>query len=230
MHGDLGENQWALSAKVLDLIATHVQPGQHTLETGTGYSSVIFAAAGCNHTVISPVAAEHARLRNWGESHGVDFSNVTFIASKSEDALPSFESPPLSLALIDGWHAFPGPFIDWFFISQLLAVDGLLIVDDVQLRAPRILRDFLLAEKGRWRIEARADRSEMFRKLTGDVFVGEWDTQPFCATPHRSLGEKFKRYALRPFAKTVSQIPVVGPSLRGVREFVRKSLKNTSGR
>jgi hypothetical protein len=221
LHGDSGQDQWSLPPAVLDWIAKRVTPGCHTLETGCGYSTIMFAASGCHHTVISPIAAEHVRIRRWGESHGVDFRNVSFIASKSEDVLPTLRSPPLSLALIDGWHAFPGPFLDWFFVSRLLAVNGIVVVDDVQLRACRLLRDFLRAETGRWRLVAEIARAEMFEKLTNDLFVGDWNTQPFGSVPIRTASEIFQDRFMRPLSNIAKRVPGMRAVVGLCREFSR---------
>ncbi len=47
----------------------------------------------------------------------------------------------------------------------------------------RILRDFLGREQGRWELVTRFKRTDIFRKISRDPFVGEWYTQPYCAKP-----------------------------------------------
>jgi hypothetical protein len=207
LHGDIGRHQWGLAAEVLRWIARHVNEGDATLETGCGYSTLVFAAAGCRHTVISPSEIEHARIREWGEQNGIDFAQVAFVAERSEKVLPSLKTPPLSVALIDGWHGFPGPFIDWFFIAQLMSVGGFLIVDDVHIRACAILRDFLQTERGRWESCGQIYRTAMFRKLTDELFAGDWNTQPFNATPRLSAGERLYRSVCSPMIRVARTIP-----------------------
>ncbi|MGB8853798.1 MAG: class I SAM-dependent methyltransferase [Pirellulales bacterium] len=141
---------------------------------------------------------------------------MTFISTKSEDVLPSFTTAPLSLALIDGWHAFPGPFLDWFFISRLLAVGGCVIVDDVQLRACGILRDFLKAEAGRWKQTGRVLQSEMFTKLTNALFVGDWETQPFGAKPRFTVKQRIRR-RLIPAVALARKVPILAAVLDAIR-------------
>lgn len=216
-HGVSGEHMWGLPPAMLNWIAANVRPNHTTIETGCGFSTIVFALAGCRHTVISPVAAEHARIRQWGEAKGIDFGKVTFIAAKSEDVLPSYRSDPIQIALIDGWHAFPGPFLDWFFLSRHLAVGGLAVVDDVQLRACRILRDFLRAEKGRWALRECVARAEVFEKLTDDLFVGDWNTQPFCAQPYRSPRERFQHTLWGPLTALAKRVPGVRLAVKVLR-------------
>jgi predicted O-methyltransferase YrrM len=215
-HGVEGRNQWSLAMDIMCWLFEAVQDGDHTLETGCGYSTLIFAMKGAHHTVISPVAEEHRRIVEWGEAHGVNFSRVTFLASKSEEVLPRWNGP-LDLVLIDGWHAFPAPFIDWFFTCQKLAVRGRMIVDDTQIRACRILRDFLEEEKGRWELERRFERTDVFRKLKAEVFAGDWNSQPYGA---RSILNWRARYQMqiRPWlSRTIRAVPFLQHCVKKMR-------------
>jgi predicted O-methyltransferase YrrM len=85
---------------------------KRTLETGCGYSTIIFALKGMRHTVISPIFEEHQRIGEWCDANEIDLSNVEFKLGRSEDLLPALKPEPLDLVLIDGWHAFPAPFLD----------------------------------------------------------------------------------------------------------------------
>jgi len=174
---------WQLPDDVLEWLDMHVRPGQRTLETGCGYSTVLFALKGARHTVISPTVEEHERIRGWCEVNEIDVSNLDFKLSRSEELLPVMEPEPLDLVLIDGSHAFPAPIVDWFFTAKRLVVNGYIIVNDTDLKAVRILRDFLEREQGRWDLVARFKRTDIFRKVSRDLFVGEWHTQPYCAKP-----------------------------------------------
>jgi len=161
----------------------NVRRNQRTLETGCGYSTIIFALKGARHTVISPIFEEHQRIRQWCEANGIDMSNLGFKLARSEELLPALDPEPLDVVVIDGWHAFPAPFLDWFFTAKRLVVNGCVIVDDTQLKSVRTLRDFLETEQGRWALVARFKRTDIFRKISRDPFVGEWYTQPYCAKP-----------------------------------------------
>jgi len=119
------------------------------METGSGYSTIIFALKGTRHTVISPSAHEHMLIRDWSAAHDVDLSKVTFVAERSESVLPMLNGDKLDLVLIDGWHAFPVPMIDWLYTSRWLTTGGRVVVDDTRIRSCRILCDFLRAERGR---------------------------------------------------------------------------------
>lgn len=219
-HGPGGKYHWSLSDDVLQWLFETVAEGQRTLETGCGYSTLIFALKGAEHTVISPVAEEHQRIRSWGEAHGVDFSKVRFVAAKSEDVLPKLGPEPLDIVLIDGWHAFPAPFIDWFFTCSKLAVGGRMIVDDTQILACRVLRDFLEKEAGRWSLECRFNRTDIFRKLQEQMFEGDWREQPWGEMPVLSLRDRFHLHMRPRLALATSKIPRLMPILKKARSLI----------
>ncbi len=178
-----GSCDWRLGEPVLRFLATTVHPEMTTLETGCGYSSVVFAACGSRHTVISPIGQEHQRVQDWCRDEDIDTSEMQFVANASEAILPSMEGP-LDLVLVDGDHAFPLPILDWYFTARRLRVGGLLILDDVQLRAVALLCDFLDQEAGRWRHENTIDVAAVFTKLSEDAGAWiPWKFQPWGAEP-----------------------------------------------
>ena len=216
-HGQSGEYNWALGSDVLEWLGKTIQPGDYTLETGCGYSTIVFAASGANHTTISPVAEEHTRIRSWGQQNGISFETVKFFADRSENVLPTLESIPIRVALIDGWHAFPGPFLDWFFVCKALQVGGFVIVDDTQLRTCAILRDFLASETPRWRRTCCLGKTEVFEKLTDDLFVGDWPTQPFNTTIAEEIPAPKSHSGM-----FIRSIPGVVPFARMLRSLNRR--------
>jgi hypothetical protein len=168
-----------LLPEALSFIESTINPGQRTLETGSGLSTVAFALRGAQHTCITPDAAETERLRGYCESHGIDTSGLTFHVSPSERVLPTLDLELLDLVLIDGSHSFPHVFIDWFYVQHALKVGGTLVVDDVHIWTGKVLRDFLLAEP-EWTLTERwAGRTVAFRKVA-EVSTGkDWADQPY---------------------------------------------------
>jgi hypothetical protein len=219
-HGVAGESQWSLGLDTLQWLLETARPTDTTLETGCGYSTIIFAARGCKHTVISPMASEHQRIQSWGTSHGIDFSNVRFIAAKSEDVLPSLDSDALDLVLIDGWHAFPAPFIDWFYTCQKLSLNGRMVVDDTQILACRILSDFLCQESGRWELETRLHRTDVFKKVKDQVFEGDWRSQPYGAKPLLSLKDRWQTELRPKLVGAARHVPGLVPALKKARTLM----------
>ena len=47
-----------IAEEVLDFLAEHVNENSVTVETGAGYSTIVFAQLGSQHTAITPAADE----------------------------------------------------------------------------------------------------------------------------------------------------------------------------
>ncbi len=195
---------WALTRDVCSWMAGELGGAARTLETGSGYSTVIFAASAAQHTCISPSQDEHRKISDWCATHGVEIDNVTFIASRSQDVLPTLELQSLDLVLIDGWHAFPVPILDWYHTAPALRVGGIMILDDDNIRPVRILHDFLRAEEDRWELVTRIGHTSAFRKLAPEVVdTGEWSTQPFSARKLLTPRERVRKMAFNLRAKVL---------------------------
>jgi len=179
-----GTADYSISDKVLHWISQNSEPGGVTLETGCGYSTVVFSLVSSRHTVISPFPQEHELIKKWclGLEHSPD--NIEFIASFSQDVVHTLgggEEPDLDTVLIDGDHAFPAPFIDWYYTADRIKRGGHVIVDDTQLVTGKILRDFLLAETKRWECLTEIGKTAVFRKITADPAARgvPWINQPY---------------------------------------------------
>jgi predicted O-methyltransferase YrrM len=171
---------WQIAPEVLELIDASVGPESHTLETGAGVSTALFALKGCAHTCVVPWTSECDRLQAWGAQTGVSFDRVTFECEPSERVLPRLDSQPLDLVLIDGGHGFPTPFIDFFYAGRRLRRGGLLVVDDTQIWTGRVLHSFLKEQPG-WEVaEELRMRSTVFRRTEEPgASLQEWNEQPY---------------------------------------------------
>jgi hypothetical protein len=183
-HGETeaGTRNWALARETLEWIGQSLPENATTLETGCGYSTVTFVAAGAAHHVISPFPQEHELIRKWCMGHQIELSRVRFHASPSVDVLPRMPREPLDMVLIDGAHEFPVPFIDWYYTADRVKRGGHMIVDDTHLPTGYILRDFLMREEGRWELAMEIGRTSTFRKTTDKVVargIQFWE-QPWC--------------------------------------------------
>jgi len=182
-HGEAcaGSANYAITRDVCQWISDTVPCGARTLETGCGYSTVSFACRSGSHAVYSPFAGEHDLIRRWCREQGITTDHVAFVAQPSQQALPSRQRSPLDFVLIDGDHAFPAPFIDWYYLAEDVVPGGILLVDDTHLTTGRILRDFLIAECHRWRFERELGKTAVFRRVApAPVAIGmSWEHQPF---------------------------------------------------
>lgn len=174
-----GNDLWALSDDALRFIERTVAPGDVTVETGLGASTVLFAALGTRHTCICPDTEQVDRLKAYCREEGIGLETVRFLTERSENALSDFETAPISLALIDGGHGFPIPFIDWFYLARSLKVGGTVIVDDTQLWTGAVLRDYLKNDNQWTSLEDDlGSRTSAFR-LDRPFEAAEWDSQPY---------------------------------------------------
>jgi Methyltransferase domain len=170
---------YQLSDEVLSFISEHTKPGYKTLETGAGFSTVVFAMNGAHHTCIVPDAVEVERIKEFCSRNQVSTENINFIIDRSENVLPQLKLTGLDLVLIDGCHGFPAPFIDWYYAGSGLKVNGILIIDDTQLWTGDVLRQFLLAES-EWKHECDIlSRTAVFKRIKEAELLKEWPLQPY---------------------------------------------------
>ena len=83
-----GASIWNALPEILTVLASSLDSSTRSIETGCGASTVIFAAAGGEHTTISPDARGHTLVKEYCERSGIDHSNVTFHAASSDVVLP----------------------------------------------------------------------------------------------------------------------------------------------
>jgi Methyltransferase domain len=170
-HGYLG-----LAWPALEWLERNIEPSMTTLETGSGASTILFAARGASHTAISPVADEHARIVGYCEQRGISTERLRFIAASSHAALlHDWEPQPLDLVLIDGAHSFPFPILDWLYTAEHLRVGGRVLIDDAYQPAVNVLVRYLRASDA-WHLEVvPGHRTPCFRKVSEEAVSFDWD-------------------------------------------------------
>src|SRR6516162_3345179 len=117
-------NRWKLSDEELLFISRVVGKGSKTLETGAGCSTVLFALLGANHTCIVADEGLTERILAFCREKQIPTAGLRFVVDTSEQALPRMQERDFELALIDGRHGFPQPFLDWYYIAEALKVGG----------------------------------------------------------------------------------------------------------
>jgi hypothetical protein len=182
IHGPAGADALlthGLLDEALGFIDRTVRDGDRTLETGSGYSTILFALRGAHHTCITPSQAEIDRISGYCEQQGISTERVDFRAQPSERVLPGLELGALDLVLVDGSHSFPQVFLDWFHTASALRVGGHLIVDDVHVWTGRVLRDFLVAEPEWELLDELGGRTAILRKTAQTDPDRLWSDQPY---------------------------------------------------
>ncbi|MGI8861193.1 MAG: O-methyltransferase [Gaiellaceae bacterium] len=156
---------WGLAWEALAWLEENVQEGMSTLETGAGASTMVFAARGARHHVITPDAEEERRIRAACEERGIDTSRVTFHIGRSHEVLPELETGDLDLVLVDGAHGFPYPILDWWYLAARLVRGGRMCLDDAYLPGVASIVDFARADDA-WQLETPISfRTACIRKL-----------------------------------------------------------------
>lgn len=197
---------WALGEGPLRWIARHVGPAWRTIETGCGTSTALFALIGSDHTVVAPSPDEHDAALGWCRDRGFATDRVTSVVAHSQDALPHLPETPFDLALIDGAHSFPIPMLDWYYLAIRLKVGGHVLVDDMHVRAPRLLKEFLASEPERWVFVEQVGHAAIFRKTAHDLIPSnDFLGQPWSAPSmiHRVRRQMRARTRLRELAGRV---------------------------
>jgi hypothetical protein len=164
---DGSKTQWGLMETALRLIWDNTSANSKTIETGGGLSTVAFAMRHTNHTSIFP--SHHAYIQDtiadYLKGKGASPDNIHYVLGESQQVLPAWQDTGYDMVLLDGDHAFPTPFMDWFYLASKMKVGGLLLLDDTQLWPVKVLRDFLRVEP-EWRLVAEPFRLAMFKLVT----------------------------------------------------------------
>jgi len=174
---------WSTEPDCYRFLAEHCPPGTRTLETGCGTSTVLFAAFGAAHICCTAGQEEADRVLADCQARGIPVDDVRFEVGHSHRTLPALEAAGTTrdLVLIDGSHGFPAPMVDWYYAGALLGKAGVLVVDDVNLPAVRLLRRFL-DQDPRWESLAGTDKWRAWRRLTDGTLSEDWIAQVWYRT------------------------------------------------
>jgi predicted O-methyltransferase YrrM len=174
IHG-AGDEYWGLAWPALEWLEQELRPGMATLETGSGASTIVFAAAGTDHVAVTPDAAEEGRVRDACRDLGVSSDRVTFEVGFSHDVLPRLPDRTLDLVLLDGAHGFPYPILDWWHVASRLAVGGRILLDDAYMPPVTALVDHV-GHSPAWDVERAAGyRTVVIRKLADELPPFDWE-------------------------------------------------------
>jgi hypothetical protein len=171
---------WGIHPALAEFLDRHVEPDMVSLETGAGLSTlVILRKRPRLHVAVQPVADEFAAILEFARQHEIDTQGFRGVLARSQEYLPAAELPALDLVLIDGDHAFPTPFVDWYYTADKLKVGGLLIVDDIHIATGAILAGFMGADPNWEDVALEPGRFAIYRKRVERVHLGDWALQPY---------------------------------------------------
>jgi hypothetical protein len=184
---------FSVNHEALRHISSIVTGSMSTIETGCGVSTVVLALSGARHICVAANPSHIELLKTYCSERAISLDNLRFSIGRSEDVLPSLDLPLLDFALIDGGHAFPIPYLDWFYIGRRLKVGGVIAIDDIQIPTVKVLYDFLLLNPD-WKLGRKIGRMTFFQKVR-EIEQGVWDywsEQPFNVTWAMRLKRLFR--------------------------------------
>lgn len=163
----------SLSADVLGAIARHAggRRIRHSVETGTGKSTLIFSHCSEDHTVFAQDDRGHGdSLMRVQGSPLLRPGAVTFVVGPTQQTLPPHRfAHPIDLAMLDGPHGYPFPELEYYFIYQHLPEGALLIVDDIHI--PTVFNMFaILREDDMYRLEEVVHTTAFFVRTAAPRF------------------------------------------------------------
>lgn len=173
IHGE-GDEYWGLAWPALSWLEEHLRGDMATVETGSGASTIVFAASGADHVAVTPDPEEEERVREMCRELGVSSDRVSFEVGFSHDVLPRLPECALDLALLDGAHGFPYPILDWWHLAPRLKVGGRMLLDDAYMPPVAVVLDHARSSKA-WEIEpAISYRTAVVRKLADELPAFDW--------------------------------------------------------
>jgi hypothetical protein len=181
ISGQTGDFSMAVGPAVLQWIADHLSSEMVTIETGAGYTTVLFAALAKHHYCCTFSQKEADKIRAYLEQIGVPNDKLTFLLGSTDETLARWGIEPLiDFAYIDGCHGYPFPALDWHYIDKHLKIGGTIGMDNVELRPVREHCEFL-EENGAYQIAGVVTEgyylAQFYTKLTDQN--REWVNQAY---------------------------------------------------
>lgn len=161
----------SLSPSVLEAIVKHSKglDVRHSLETGSGKSTLIFSHISADHTVFA-LDKGNKSIQNVKQSPLFNSKAVRFVDGPTQKTLRDFTfESSLQIALIDGPHGYPFPDLEYYYIYPHLEEGGLLILDDIDIPMIYNLFGFIRRDEMFSLLEVKF-KTAFFRRTGAPVF------------------------------------------------------------
>jgi hypothetical protein len=156
---------------VLQAIAKYTNETKisHSVETGSGKTTVLFSHISLDHKVFAVDAGN--KSIDAVRSHPLFNSKVVeFIEGPTQKTLPQYQfDHKIQVALIDGPHGYPFPDLEYYYLYPHIAEGGLLIVDDIHIATIRNLFNFL-KEDAMFELLEVVQQTAFFRRTAEELF------------------------------------------------------------
>ncbi len=171
-----------LDASVLAAFVKHASnlPLEHSLETGSGKSTLMFSNISRHHLVFALDAGDSITcVKN---SPLFNRSAVEYVEGPTQTTLPYYRfRHKLDFALIDGPHGYPFPEMEYYFIYPHLKEGAILVIDDIHIPTIFNLFKFLMDDSMFEFLEIVNQTTAFFRRTSSPLFSptgdGWWEQE-----------------------------------------------------
>jgi hypothetical protein len=147
-----------------------------SIETGLGLSTAVFSNFGWTHKAIMPSFDEKNQLLRWMVKNSVATDKLEVVVEFSYNEVVKSDTQEFDFVFIDGNHGFPHPFIDYFFLSQRLKVNGFLAIDDIDLEVPSYLFQ-TIKKRPYWRVHEQGQKWVILELIARNLVASEdWNS------------------------------------------------------
>ena len=196
-----GDKNWGIPDNVIQYICGSVKSDHRTIETGSGFTTVLLTALAAHHTCITIDRTSAEKIIDYMKIIGLPQDKLTLIVESSDTALPNLpESEFFDFAYIDGGHGYPMPALDWHYVDKHLRVGGMIGFDNIEIPAVHDMCEFLRRNKT-YRLEARRIYPE-WGNYGAEFWVKLKDESRWDLVQKNSY-RRVTRYGLRDSLKTI---------------------------
>lgn len=144
---------------ISELIKNNETPITKTMEVGFAFGrsalAIMDATIDRPHIAIDPY--QNNGFKNYGlynlENNNISMDRFTLVERLSQFYLPEYASNnpnTIGFVFIDGEHTFDNIFIDFYYIDMILYVGGIVVFDDIWLKAVQQIKSFILKNRNNY--------------------------------------------------------------------------------
>ena len=148
--------------------AATIGPIHHSVETGSGMTTLLFSHLSSDHRVFAVDAGDSvSQVRR---SPLFRSETVAYVEGPTQITLPSYTfEDKVQIALIDGPHGYPFPDLEYYYFYPLIETGGLLLVDDIPIPTIRRMFEIIEADPMFELLDVVNDNMAFFRRTSAPL-------------------------------------------------------------
>jgi Methyltransferase domain len=194
----------------------------HSVETGSGLTTLLFSHLSENHHVFA--LDMHDSVSRVRSSPLFKSENVTYVEGPTQVTLPRYILPPgIQIALIDGPHGYPFPDMEYFYFYPLIETGALLLVDDIQIPSVGRMFEILKADDMFELVDIVNDNMAFFRRTKAplvDPYGDGWWLQGYNRAHYNEWVKKSGPSILKRFLRGAA-----GVAPKGLKDLLPEGIK-----